>query len=292
MEAPWPDIERAIREATGATFAIESRESAGGGCINECFVVRGGGRAFFVKLNAPQRSEMFAAEAAGLDEIARARAVRVPAHVCHGSGPAACWIVLEHMELRPADGKAMRALGGNLARLHRVTAPRYGWARDNTIGATPQPNAWSDDWIAFWRERRLGFQLQLAQSRDRRLAEHGRRLLEKLPAFFTGYRPAASLLHGDLWAGNAATTAGGEPVVFDPAVYYGDREADLAMTELFGGFPAAFHDAYRAEYLLDAGYSTRRTLYNLYHVLNHFNLFGGAYGAQAAGMIDSLLAEV
>lgn len=291
--SPWPDIERAIHEATGAPFSIESRATAGGGCINECFVVRGGGRAYFAKLNSPERAEMFSAEAAGLAEIAKTGAVRVPRPVCHGASPGASWIVLEYIELRPADGEAMRALGAALARLHRVTAPRFGWIRDNTIGATPQPNAWMEDWIAFWRERRLGFQLQLADSRGHgRLAAQGERLIEKLPAFFTGYRPAASLLHGDLWAGNAAATAGGEPVIFDPAVYYGDREADLAMTELFGGFPPSFHDAYRAEYPVEAGYSERRHLYNLYHVLNHFNLFGGGYGSQAAGMIERLLAEV
>jgi fructosamine-3-kinase len=288
----WADIERAIGAATGAPFCVSSREAIGGGGINECHVIRGGGRSYFVKLNAPGRGDMFAAEAAGLSEISATATVRVPAPVCHGASAAASWIVLEQLELRPADGKAMRALGQNLARLHRVAGGRYGWHRDNTIGATPQANAWSEDWIAFWRERRLGFQLRLAASNGHggRLLAEGERLLEKLSAFFAGYRPAASLLHGDLWSGNAAMTAAGEPVIFDPAVYYGDREADLAMTELFGGFPPAFYDAYRAEYPLDAGYAARKDLYNLYHVLNHLNLFGGGYAAQAERMIGRLLA--
>jgi fructosamine-3-kinase len=273
---------------------IESRAEAGGGCINECFVIRGGGRAFFVKLNTADKADMFTAEAAGLNEIARTKAVRVPRPVCHGSSPAAAWIVLEHLELAPAHDRAMRALGANLARLHRNLRDRYGWDHDNTIGSTPQPNSPADDWIDFWRERRLGFQLKLAESRRHAgpVIENGRRLIEKLPAFFAGYRPTPSLLHGDLWAGNAAMTDGGEPVIYDPAVYFGDREADLAMTELFGGFTAAFYDAYRSEYPLDAGYSARRTLYNLYHVLNHWNLFGGGYGAQAGRMIGELLAQV
>ena len=116
--------------------------------------------------------------------------------------------------------------------------------------------------------------------------------MEKLPAFFPGHEPLPSLLHGDLWSGNAAALAGGEPVIFDPAIYYGDREADLAMTELFGGFPPAFYEAYGAEYPLDAGYATRRQLYNLYHVLNHLNLFGGGYRVQAERMIAQLLAQV
>lgn len=292
--SPWKDIERAIREASGAPFAIESRAGVGGGCINECHVIRGGGHAFFVKLNVPGKTEMFSAEAAGLSEIAGTRTVRVPKPVCHGASPAACWIVLEHLALGPADDKGMSALGRNLARLHRSTRSRYGWHRDNTIGATPQVNAWADDWVAFWRERRLGFQLELAASKGHGggLIKKGGRLMEQLPAFFVGYTPAPSLLHGDLWSGNAAMTAGGEPVIYDPAVYYGDREADLAMTELFGGLAPSFHDAYRADYPLDAGYGTRKHLYNLYHVLNHLNLFGGGYRAQAERMIEQLLAQV
>lgn len=290
---PWPDIERSIREASGAPFVIESRAGIGGGCINDSHIIRGHGRAFFVKLNVPGKAEMFSAEAAGLKEIADTRTVRVPEPVCHDASPAASWIVLEYLEMMPADSKAMRALGIRLAHLHRVTGMRYGWQRDNTIGATPQINTWADDWVAFWRERRLGFQFGLAASQGHggRLIAVGERLLEKLPAFFKGYSPPPSLLHGDLWSGNAAMEAGGEPVIFDPAVYYGDREADLAMTELFGGFPRSFYDAYRAEYPLDAGYETRKHLYNLYHVLNHLNLFGGGYGAQAERMIDQLLAD-
>ncbi len=291
---PWPDIERAIAAATGAPFVIESRVAIGGGCINESHVVRGHGRVFFVKLNSPDRAEMFSAEADGLSEIAGTKAIRVPNPVCHGSGPSACWIVLEHIDLRGADERGMRMLGVNLARLHRVTAACHGWHRDNTIGATPQINTPADDWISFWRERRLGYQLKLAAAKghDGRLLADGERLMEKLPAFFAGYTPAPSLLHGDLWSGNAAMTAGGEPVIYDPAVYFGDREADLAMTELFGGFPPTFYDAYRAEYPLDAGYETRKHLYNLYHVLNHLNLFGGGYRAQAERMIGALLAQI
>jgi len=289
---PWRDIEAAIARAIGAPFSIESRSAAGGGCINECHIVRGQGRAYFVKTNAPGRAEMFAAEAAGLDEIGRTKTVRVPRHVCHGTGPAASWIALEFLELQSPDDRGLRALGSSLARLHRVMGGRHGWQRDNTIGSTAQINTPTADWIAFWREQRLGFQLELAVAKGHggRLIEGGRRLMEQLPAFFTGYAPAPSLLHGDLWSGNAGMTASGEPVIYDPAVYYGDREADLAMTELFGGFPQSFYASYRAEYPLDAGYATRKQLNNLYHVLNHLNLFGGGYGVQAERMIEQLLA--
>jgi fructosamine-3-kinase len=287
---PWRDVERSIGEASGAPFAAESRSHVSGGCINECFVVRGTGRAYFVKLNAASRADMFSAEAAGLAEIARTRTVRVPEPVCHGAAAAACWLVLEHLELRPGTEGSMRELGCRLAAMHRVAAREHGWNRDNTIGATPQVNGPVRDWPEFWRERRLGIQLRLAAANGHRLAD-GERLMEKLSAFFADYDPAPSLLHGDLWSGNAAETAGGEPVIFDPAVYYGDREADLAMTELFGGFAPAFYEAYRGEYPLDAGYATRKHLYNLYHVLNHLNLFGGAYRAQAERMIGQLLAQ-
>jgi protein-ribulosamine 3-kinase len=291
---PWQEIEAAIGKATGVPFAIASRSATGGGCINECYVIRGHERAYFVKLNTPERAEMFSAEAAGLQEIAHTKTVRVPEPVCHGASPAACWLVLEHLELRAGTDGSMRALGRRLAGMHRVTAREHGWKRDNTIGATPQVNTRSSDWIGFWREQRLGFQLRLAASKGHggRLVADGERLLEKLPAFFPGHEPVPSLLHGDLWLGNAAASAGGEPVIFDPAVYYGDRGADLAMTELFGGFPPAFYEAYHAEYPLNAGYATRKDLYNLYHVLNHLNLFGGGYRAQAERMIGQLLAQV
>jgi protein-ribulosamine 3-kinase len=291
---PWRDVERSIREAAGAPFVIESRAGVGGGCINDCYLVRGSGRACFVKLNSPDRGDMFAAEAAGLDEISATRTVRVPQAICHGTGPAASWLVLEYLELRSADGGSMRELGRRLAGMHRATSRQHGWQRDNTIGATRQVNTPSHDWAGFWCEHRLGFQLRLATAKGHGgpLIAGGEHLMEKLPAFFRGYGPPPSLLHGDLWAGNAAATAAGEPVIFDPAVYYGDREADLAMTELFGGFPPAFHESYRAEYPLDAGYAIRKDLYNLYHVLNHLNLFGGGYRMQAERLIQQLLAQV
>ena len=169
---PWDDIAHSISEAINAPFVVESRKSMGGGCINESYVVRGQGRAFFVKLNTPEKAEMFSAEAAGLNEIARTKTVRVPEPVCHGASPAACWLVLEHLELRPGDDRSMGELGRNLARMHRVTGERYGWHLYNTIGATPQVNTRSSDWIAFWREHRLGYQLRLAGSRG-----HGGRLV-------------------------------------------------------------------------------------------------------------------
>ena len=162
---------------------------------------------------------------------------------------------------------------------------------DRLLGATRQPNNWHTDWITFWREQRLGFQLELAAHHGYggKLQLMGQTLMERLPEFFVDYQPVASLLHGDLWAGNHAYVADGNPVIFDPAPYYGDRETDLAMTELLGGFGSAFHAAYRAAWPLHAGYIQRKTLYNLYHILNHANLFGGGYARQAESMMKRLL---
>jgi fructosamine-3-kinase len=178
--------------------------------------------------------------------------------------------------------------------MHRVAAARFGWHRDNTIGATPQRNDWTADWLEFFVRHRLGFQLDLAERSGHggRWIEQGRELCEHAGAFFSGCAPQPSLLHGDLWGGNWAADASGAPVIFDPATYYGDREADLAMTHLFGGFGREFYAAYEAAWPLDHGANARRNLYNLYHVLNHLNLFGGGYRVQVERMIERLLAEL
>jgi fructosamine-3-kinase len=177
--------------------------------------------------------------------------------------------------------------------MHRATKQRFGWDRDNTIGSTPQHNAEHADWVTFWSEQRLGFQLDLAARNGYRgrLQKRGDLLRQQLGALLE-HSPVASLLHGDLWGGNIAYAADGQPVIFDPACYYGDREADLAMTELFGGFGGTFRAAYEEAWPLSPGYPVRKQLYNLYHIVNHLNLFGGGYLSQAESMIDRLLAEL
>ncbi len=201
-------------------------------------------------------------------------------------------LALEWIDFGPATSRTEARLGELLALQHRRSAHAYGWHRDNTIGATPQPNPWTTDWPTFLAKHRLGHQLDLAERGGHaRLVEQGRRLVERVGSFFTAYRPEPALLHGDLWGGNWAADAGGAPVIFDPAVHYGDREADLAMTRLFGGFGPAFYAAYSAAWPLDPGARERTALYNLYHVLNHLHLFGGGYAGQAARMIEGLLSE-
>lgn len=292
--ATWADISAGIAGACGAPFAIESRTPVAGGCINKCFRVAGSGRAYFVKVNSSGRRAMFEAEAAGLAEIAATATTRVPAPLCAGANAAAAWLVVEYIEFGEATGRSMAQLGEALAAQHRVTARKFGWARDNTIGATPQPNPQTAEWISFWRDSRLRYQLDLASRNGApaALLRKGERLAAGFAALFLSRAVKPALLHGDLWGGNAGFDRTGAPVIFDPAVYYGDRETDLAMTELFGGFSADFYAAYRAASPLEAGYEVRKQLYNLYHVLNHFNLFGGGYAAQAQTLVDRLLAEI
>ena len=286
------ELAAAISHATGTPFAIGRSEAAHGGDISQSFRVSDGTRSYFIKTQNADRLAMFETEAAGLSALAAAHAVRVPLVVCLGVAAGRAYLVLEHLAFG-SRGDAAR-LGRELARQHRVSARRFGAERDNWIGSTPQPNGWMDDWVAFWRERRLGFQLRLAAQNGYGgvLTRDGEALLGRLDDFFTTYRPTPALLHGDLWGGNHGFLADGSPVIFDPASYFGDRECDLAMSELFGGFDPAFFAAYREAWPLDPGYAVRRTLYNLYHVLNHANMFGGGYAGQARQMIARLLAEL
>ena len=291
---PWQDALAATLDATPGAPAGHARRAAwtriGGNALSSVWSLSMPPSRFFVKIAGPANADMLAAEAEGLRAIAATDAVRVPIVYASGSAEGVVFLALEWLDI--VDGGRGAALGAALAKLHASTAPRFGWHRDNAIGTTPQANGWSDDWAAFFRDRRLAPQLALAASNGHgaTLQQAGERLLDRVPELLRGHAPKASLLHGDLWAGNAARLEDATPVVFDPAAYYGDREADLAMTELFGGFNAAFYDAYAEAAPLPAGYPRRRTLYNLYHVLNHLNLFGATYLARAEAMIDELLA--
>lgn len=265
--------------------------SVGGGCINQTYRIDCGGYAYFAKLNDPDGYDMFAAEAQGLCEMRVSRSVRVPEVIGLGIHAGRACLILEYIDLKPLGAASAALLGEQLAHMHRRRAKDFGWVRGNTIGSTPQDNAQQSDWVRFWSENRIGFQLELA---DRNgyggsLRRQGERLLTVLPRLLEGHRPEPSLLHGDLWGGNCAADVDGNPVIFDPACYYGDRECDLAMTELFGALPADFYRAYRSAWPIDSGYLVRRDLYNLYHILNHLNLFGGRYLGQAESMIARLL---
>ncbi|PKM11642.1 MAG: hypothetical protein CVV13_08480 [Gammaproteobacteria bacterium HGW-Gammaproteobacteria-3] len=290
----WQDVSAEIAKSTGSAFKFKSIMPVHGGDINTAYRLQGTDTCYFVKLNRADRLFMFAAEVQGLKEIADSQTLRVPDVIaCAASGHQA-FLVLEYIDFGRFNPSSWRLLGRQLAKLHRVRQPFFGWHRDNTIGSTLQVNEQSNDWPQFWQRQRLGFQLQWAAERGYggKLQRRGEQLSDSLAGLFSDYRPYPSLLHGDLWAGNVAVDGNSQPLVYDPACYYGDREADVAMTELFGGFGADFYAAYRETWPLEPGYAVRKLLYNLYHVVNHLNLFGPGYLGQAEALIERLLSEL
>ncbi len=284
----WEDIVEHIFAVTGKALRLSNAQPIGGGCINEAYRLDGDGGPYFAKLNRHDELEMLEAEADGLRDIAATGTIRVPHPICHGISGNRAYLVLEHIELGGGSPQSETELGRSLAALHAVPQAGFGWRRDNTIGSTPQPNPASDNWVAFLREHRLGSQCRLAKRNGLSL-DGTDELLEQLDSFFTGYEPRPSLLHGDLWSGNIAFAPGGEPVIFDPATYCGDREAEFGLAEMFGGFGSAFWSAYEAEWPLDPGFGKRKLLYRLYHTLNHFNIFGGVYCSAANRIVGRLL---
>lgn len=285
-------------QSLGASLARQLQLSGGdiqavpihGGDINQAFRLECGLHKYFVKVNRADLLSMFVAEKAGLDAIRRSQAIRVPEVFLTGHEDNCAYIVMEYIEL---GGRADAGLFATaVAAMHCCCQDQFGFECDNTIGSTPQHNTFNADWIDFWRQHRLGFQLELAQQNgfDAGLIDAGNRLAENLGKFFRTYHPRPSLLHGDLWSGNQGADLDGNPVIYDPACYYGDHEADLAMMELFGHPGERFFSRYGEHFPIDSGYAERRELYNLYHVLNHANLFGGGYAAQAQRTIERLLA--
>ncbi len=290
----WQTIIEHIEAATRQPFRLIKAQPLTGGDINAAYRLQAEDRSFFVKLNKPERLAMFKAEALGLQELAKTQTIRVPTFIAYGKSAEHAFLVLEYIALNHLNSRSEQMLGQQLAKLHLQTQAYFGWHSDNTIGSTAQVNGRYRDWPSFWQQQRLGRQLALAASRGYcgRLQTLGEKLCADLTPLFAGYRPQPALLHGDLWGGNAAADEQGNPVIYDPACYFGDRETDLAMTELFGGFGPAFYQAYQTVYPLDPGYARRKTLYNLYHILNHLNLFGQGYLHQAENMLTRLLAEL
>ncbi len=290
----WQSLEQHLAVVLNQDFQIDSVQQIGGGDINQAYSISSGRQTYFVKVNQSALVDMFEAEQAGLNEIAATRTIRVPKPISCGQVNHHSFLLMENLNLKRGSSNADAMLGEKLAQLHRVKQPYFGWFRNNTIGSTPQINDPSEFWPDFWCHQRLKFQLKLAADKGYtgRLQKQGELLCGQLGVFFTGYQPQPSLVHGDLWAGNAGVTNANEPVIYDPACYYADREVDIAMTELFGGYSVNFYAAYNDFFPLDAGYQVRKALYNLYHILNHLNLFGSGYLSQAESMMDRLLAEV
>lgn len=260
----------------------------------ETFRVESASGPLFVKATGLDFAPMLEAEAEALAALREAGGVAVPGVCAAGRCLDGAYLALEWIEFGAKSPAAERELGRGLAEQHACSAERYGWHRANTIGATPQPNPWTDGWLEFYRDERLAFQLRLAARNglDSDVVALGERLIRDIGAFLAGHVPPPALLHGDLWGGNWGATRTGAAVIFDPASYFGDREADLAMTRLFGGFGADFYRAYEQTWPLPKGWRERVDLYNVYHVLNHFNLFGGAYASQAVSCLERLTARL
>jgi protein-ribulosamine 3-kinase len=293
----WEAIAESIGTAEGRTLLTTGEPSSiGGGYINDArrLTTRdddsGETLEYFVKVNDTTFANQFEAEAKGLEELRAPNAIRVPRPVCRGEAGNRSFIVLEFIELGRGGDASEQLMGERLAALHRTIATdgQFGWHRDNAIGATLQVNTPSVTWLEFFRDRRLRFQFNLAAKRGRPFRGAEAFLDETLPALLAEHQSEPSLLHGDLWGGNAGYDREGNPVLFDPAVYYGDRETDLAFTRMFGGFGAAFYSAYDNAWPLPEGHQLRASLYNLYNELNHFNLFGGGYGTQSERTMSRL----
>lgn len=305
VPAPW------LRERLGAVLL--SQAPVGGGSIHSAWCLRvegvAGGR-LFAKTNAASRLPLLEAEADGLVALAAAAegtGLCVPLPLALGLAGDQAVLVLPWLERAAATEADWRRFGAGLALLHRASLGRscaagdqpgaFGWARDNWIGSGPQPNGWHQSWAQVFAERRLRPQAELLARRGWSLPGL-EELLRRLPCLLEGHAPDPCLVHGDLWSGNAmarllsasCVPGQGGGAIIDPAVHRGDREVDLAMARLFGGFPTAFFSGYEAVWPLPEGHRGRVGLYNLYHLLNHANLFGGGYLEQARQEIRRCLA--
>ncbi len=287
-----PFILNSIAESSRKSLLLKSINPVSGGCINQCFKILGvDSSCFFLKKNSKSFLPFFKAEAHALKEINATSTIQVPNVITYGESDTSSFLVLEFLIEGSSTRKGQYRLGEQLAEMHRSPKEYFGWEIDNCIGATPQPNPFSIDWISFYRDYRLLHQFNLAEKKGC-IFEGKSELLDNLETFFLGYSPYPSLLHGDLWGGNTGYTQTEEPFIFDPATYYGDRETDLAFTYMFGGFDDSFYQGYENTYPLKQGFQTRKILYNLYHELNHFNLFSGGYANSAQSSINQLLKKI
>ena len=288
----FSSIEEAISQSTNEEFKMAKSAPLSGGSISRSQCISGkDGRQFFCKANELSFLPFFQAEAVALKQIEDTDTIRVPQVISVGKTSSESFLVLEFIKEGATTSQGQHMMGKLLGSMHKSQQPYFGWVQDNCIGSTPQPNPRSEDWVDFYGQYRLQHQLKLAAQRGRSF-DKAEKLLLNLKYFFENYSPHPSLLHGDLWGGNASYDSSGNPFIFDPATYYGDREADIAFTYMFGGFSSSFYQGYEDEYPLDEGFKHRKILYNLYHELNHFNLFGGGYASSAQSSIDQLVSQL
>lgn len=283
------ELNRQLQRQVDQNLKITDIDSVSGGCINQALHCQTNlGMPFFVKLNSATKARMFESEAIALKTLEQSKTVLVPKAIATGKAGSQAFLILNYLTLESLrDGFLF---GQQLARMHQHTSQQFGFEADNFIGATPQQNAWHDNWYEFFMTQRLQYQLDLlpVSSVNLELRDSWPDFVNACDKLFSKHAPEASLLHGDLWQGNVGQV-GAEICLFDPATYYGDHEADLAMLELFGAPGDNFYRGYESITKISDGYSKRRTFYNLYHVLNHSNLFGNSYSMQALGMVQQII---
>ena len=287
-----PLVQQGIEKIFQEELEIRKRSGTGGGCINDSAVLElSNGERVFVKENSASHRNLFKAEKTGLEALAAAKGPRVPEVLYIAEDEQKQVLILEYIPTAGAPARKkdfFQRFGGELAELHRTNRNDLcGFTMDNHIGATPQPNPWTEGWLAFFAESRIEVQRKLAV----RLGRGTKRMIRGVESFISIIdnilieERAPSLIHGDLWGGNYLCSAAGEAVLIDPAVSYSHREADLAMTELFGGFPREFYQGYQEAFPLEPGYRERADAYNLYHMLNHLNLFGESYAGNVLAIL-------
>ncbi len=284
-----------LADALGREVELQELRTVAGGDINRAAVAETDAGRFFVKWNRDGPDDLFVREAEALGEMRRAETDLVipePIAAARPEGDRPGMLVMEYLEPGPRVDDFDEQLGRGLAQLHETSSEAFGFPHDNYCGTTPQPNPRTDEWVEFYREHRLRHQLELAvdhrqvASSDRRAFE---RLLDRLDEFLGVDPEPPALIHGDLWSGNLHATPDGRPALIDPAAYYGHREAEIGMMELFGGYSETVYRAYQQIRPLQDGWRDRLPLYSLYHVMNHYNLFGGHWGRQAFDIVRQWL---
>lgn len=293
-QSVWNDLEQDLRSKTGEKAAISEKTTLSGGDINQAFRIQFGGQNYFCKFNSHIPHDFFLVEARALDMMLLVNKIHCPKPITVGTSGRFHYLVLQYIPLQSTGN--IECLGRQLAQFHKASINHnpvkgyYGFDGNNYIGTTPQQNKPTVNWCDFWIEQRIKPQLRIAKSSGytRQLVKNSSALYRGIHDILVVHQPVSVMVHGDLWSGNKSFDENGDPVIYDPALYFGDREVDLALSELFGGFGRGFYRSYDECWALPPGQPQRKDLYNLYHLLNHLNLFGAAYLEGCRRIIDAL----
>jgi len=281
-------VEQAIKAETGNRFAIEKKRIIAASNTNLAYQVSNYQHNYFVKIKDKSHFNHFESEAYALDQIRSLKQVTCPEVIATGTTLDKSFIVLSYIPFSQATSESWYHLGAQLAMMHKSSSHgQFGWQHDNYIGDTLQPNNWRSNWKTFFAEQRVAWQLQLLSEKSIKLGNIDH-ITDICHDALNHHEVKPSLVHGDLWLGNLGFTDSSS-VIYDPACYYGDREVDIAMTELFGQLPYDFYLGYQNIFPLDEGYEQRKLIYNFYHILNHANLFGGVYIDQSRALLSRIL---